>query len=182
MTHFTLGQRNPEEMLYFERAWPKLSQTPDAKAEFSKSTVTRRTNSGLICASFYVSFYTNTTINKVSANTYKLNLEGPKMTACNGLENGYLDGNETPQSLKYRLTDTIFEEPEEFEVFCDGFNIPRKDQEPTYKPEYSHLYKVTKEGELGGTIPLFEDSICWIKFFCEKDSTVEEDNPVNLYL
>lgn len=101
MTHFALGQRDPEDMLYFERAWPKLSQTPDEKTEFSKSMVTLRTNSGLICASFYVLFRTNITINRVSANAYKLNLEGPKMIASNGLENGYLDGNETPQSLKY---------------------------------------------------------------------------------
>ena len=87
----------------------KISPTPDVKAEFSKSAVTVRTNSRLICGSFCISFYTNTTINRVSANAYELNLEGPKMTVCNGLENGYLDGNETAQSLKYRLTNTIFQ-------------------------------------------------------------------------
>ena len=112
----------------------------------------------------------------MSANAYGLNLEGPKMTICNGLENGYLDGKGTPQSLKYRLTDAIFEEPEEFEVLCDGFHQPRKGQEPTYKPEFGHLYKVTKEGGLGGTIPLFEDSICWPKFICEKDIPEEGED------
>ena len=41
------------------------------------------------------------------------------MTICNGLENGYLDGKGGKQSLKYRLTDTEFEEPQEFEFLCE---------------------------------------------------------------
>ena len=52
LIRFYLGQRDPEDMLHFERTWPKLSPTPDVKAEFSKSSITARTYSGLICGSF----------------------------------------------------------------------------------------------------------------------------------
>ena len=79
------------------------------------------------------------------------------------------------QSLKFRLNDTVFEEPEEFEVLCDGFHAPRKGQEPTYKPEYGHLYKVTKEGGLGGTEPLFDNGICWPNFVCQKPKPKEKE-------
>ena len=57
------------------------------------------------------------------------------MTVCKDLENRYLEGKGTPQSLRYRLADTLFEEHEEFEVICEGFHMPRKGQEPTYNPE-----------------------------------------------
>ena len=98
MILFGLGQRDPDDILYFERAWPKLSPTPDVKAEFSKSAVTVRIYLGLICGFFCVSFCT---IDKVSAsaNAYELNLERPKITAFNDLENLYLDRKGTPQSL-----------------------------------------------------------------------------------
>ena len=174
LIQFGLGERDPQDMLHFERAWPKLSPVPNIKVEFTKSSISVATFSGLICGSFCVSFTTNTTIDKVSVNVHGINLEGPKMTICNGLENGYLDGKGTPQSLKYRLKDAIFEEPEEFEVLCDGFHAPRKGQEPTYKPEYGHLYKVTKEGGLGGTEPLFDNGICWPNFVCQKPKPKEE--------
>ena len=29
------------------------------------------------------------------------------------------------------------------------------------KPEFGHLYLVTKEGGISGTEPLFENGICW---------------------
>ena len=76
---FYLGQRDPEDMLLFERTWPKLSPTPDVKAEFSKFAVTVRTYSWLISGSFCVLFWTNTTIDKMGENAYELNFEGPKM-------------------------------------------------------------------------------------------------------
>ena len=60
-------------MLHFERAWPKFSPTSDVKGEFSKSAVTVRTYSQLICGSFCVLFCTNASINKVSVNAYELN-------------------------------------------------------------------------------------------------------------
>jgi hypothetical protein len=177
---FGLGQRDPQDILHFERAWPKLSPVPNIKVEFTKSAVKVSTYNGLICGSFCVSFTTNTTIDKLSVNAHGVNLEGPKITICNGLENGHLDGKGTPQSLKYRLADAIYEEPEEFEVLCDGFHYPRSGQEPTYIPEYGHLYKVTKEGGLGGTTPLFDDGLCWPKFICEKEE--KKSDPVNLYM
>ena len=181
LIQFGLGERDPQDILHFERAWPKLSPVPNIKVEFTKSSISVRTYSGLICGSFCVSFTTNTTIDRLSVNAYGLNTEGPKITLCNGLENGFLDGKGTPQSLKYRLADDIYEEPEEFEVLCDGFHQPRKGQEPTYRPEYGHLYRVTKEGGLGGTEPLFDNGICWPKFVCEKPK-LEEKDPVDLYL
>ena len=177
---FGLGERDPQDMLHFERAWPKLSPVPNIKVDFTKSAVTVRTYNGLICGSFCVSFTTNTTIDKLSVNAHGVNLEGPKITICNGLENGHLDGKGTPQSLKYRLADKIYEEPEEFEVLCDGFHMPRKGQEPVYKPEFGHLYRVTREGGLGGTEPLFDDGKCWPKFVCEK--VEKKADPIDLYM
>jgi hypothetical protein len=178
LIQFGLGERDPEDILHFERAWPKLSPVPNIKVDFTPGGVEVRTYNGLICGSFCVSFTTNTTIDKVSVNAHGLNLEGPKSTVCNGLKNGYLDGKGTPQKLAFRLTDQIYEEPEEFEVLCDGFHYPRKGQEPQYRPEFGHLYKVTKEGGLGGTEAMFDDGICWPKFICEKPKM----DPVNLYL
>ena len=181
LIQFGLGERDPQDVLHFERAWPKLSPVPNIKVEFTKSYVSVSTYNGLICGSFCVSFTTNTTIAKLSVNAHGINLLGPKITICNGLENGHLDGKGKPQKLQFRLNDTIYEEPEEFEVLCDGFHMPRKGQEPTYRPEYGHLYRVTKEGGLGGTEPLFDNGICWPKFVCEKTKPKEED-PVDLYL
>ena len=181
LIQFGLGERDPQDILHFERAWPKLSPVPNIKVEFTKGYVSVSTYNGLICGSFCVSFTTNTTINKLSVNAHGINLLGPKITICNGLENGHLDGKGKPQKLQFRLNDTIYEEPEEFEVLCDGFHMPRKGQEPTYRPEFGHLYRVTKEGGLGGTEPLFDDGICWPKFICEKTKPKEKD-PVDLYL
>lgn len=47
--------------------------------------------------------------------------------------------------------------------------MPRKGsgQDPVYRPEYGHLYKVIGEGGLGKTEKMFEDSMCWPKHICE---------------
>ena len=134
-----------------------------------KNSVTVSTYSGLICGSFCVSFSTNTTIDKMSINSYGYNIKGKKMTICNGVENGHLDGAGTPQSLKFRLVSDYFKPPEYFEVMCDGWFMPRKGsgQDPVYRPEYGHLYKVIGEGGLGKTEKMFEDSMCWPKHVCE---------------
>ena len=89
-----------------------------------------------------------TQIEEVGATVTPINLEGPKIILCNGLENGFLDGKGGKQSLKYRLTDSEFEEPQEFEFLCDGFRVPnaRKKEEAVYKPEYGHLFRITGEG------------------------------------
>ena len=168
LIQFGLGKRDPFPMLQFDRAWPKLAPTPNITVKFVKNGISVETGSGLICGSFCVSFKTNTTMLKLSINAHGINTEGPRFTICNGLENGYLDGKGTPQVLKFRLNDTVyFEKPDEFEVLCDGFHAPRKGQDPTYKPELGHSYKVTKEGGVGGTKPLYEESMCWPKFICE---------------
>ena len=38
----------------------------------------------------------------MSINSYGYNIKGSKMTICNGVENGHLDGAGTPQSLKFK--------------------------------------------------------------------------------
>ena len=122
-----------------------------------------------MCGSFCVSFETNTTVDKVGATVTPINLEGPKIILCNGLENGFLDGRGGKQSLKYRLTDDEYEEPLEFEFLCDGFRVPnpRKKEEAVYKPEYGHLFRIVGEGGEEGTEPLYEGS-CWPSFVCKE--------------
>ena len=168
LIQFGLGKRDPFPMLQFDRAWPKLAPTPNITVKFIKNGISVETGSGLICGSFCVSFKTNTTMLKLSINAHGINTKGPTFTICNGLENGYLDGKGTPQVLKFRLEDNIYyERSDEFEVLCDGFHAPRAGQDPTYKPELGHSYKVTKEGGVEGTKPLYEESMCWPKFICE---------------
>ena len=168
LIQFGLGKRDPYGILQFDRAWPKLAPTPNITVKFVKDGISVETGSGLICGSFCVSFKTNTTMLKLSINAHGINTVGPTFTICNGLENGYLDGKGTPQVLKFRLEDRDnFERSEVFEVLCDGFHAPRKGQEPTYKPELGHSYRVTKEGGVEGTTPLYENSLCWPKFICE---------------
>ena len=113
LVQFGLGEKDDEEVLNFDRAWPKKIEKPIVNIKFTKSAITVTTENGLMCGSFCVSFYTNTTVDKVGASATGINLEGPKITICNGLENGFLDGRGGKQSLKFRLTDTVFEEPEE---------------------------------------------------------------------
>ena len=135
---------------------------------FSKSAISITTENGLMCGSFCVSFVTNTTVDKVGAKVTPIDLQGPKIILCNGLENGFLDGKGGKQSLTFRLTDQQIEEPEEFEFLCDGFRVAntRKNEEAIYKPEYGHLFKIIGEGGEEGTIPLYEGT-CWPSFICE---------------
>ena len=129
----------------------------------------------MTCGSFCVSFKTNTTILKLSVNTHGINTKGPIYTICNGLENGYLDCKGTPQILEFRLGDNdYFKRPDEFKVLWDGFHAPRKPQEPQYKPELGHSFKVTKEGGVKGTIPLYRQSKCWPEFIFKIDNKKEK--------
>ena len=167
LVQFGLGEKDDEEVLNFDRAWPKKIEKPIVNIKFTKSAITVTTENGLMCGSFCVSFYTNTTVDKVGASATGINLEGPKITICNGLENGFLDGRGGKQSLKFRLTDTVFEEPEEFEFLCDGFRLgnARKKEQPVYNPEYGHLFRIIGTGGEEGTEPLYEGS-CWPSFVC----------------
>ena len=167
LVQFGLGKKDDPEVLNFDRAWPKKIDKPVVNLKFTKSAITITTENGLMCGSFCVSFETNTTVDKVGATVTPINLEGPKITLCNGLENGFLDGKGGKQSLKYRLTDAEFEEPQEFEFLCDGFRVAnaRKKEEAVYKPEYGHLFKITGEGGEEGTEPLYEGT-CWPSFVC----------------
>ena len=145
LIQFGYGSRDPFTVTQFDRSWPKVAPTPDISVKWVKYGLSVSTGSGLTCGSFCVSFKTNTTIIKTSVNIHGINTKGPTFTLCNGLENGYLDGKGTPQVLKFRMADeTYFQKPDEFEVLCDGFHAPRKPQEPQYKPELGHSYKVTK--------------------------------------
>ena len=167
LVQFGLGQKDSGEILNFDRAWPKKIEKPIVNLRFTKSAITVSTENGLMCGSFCVSFVTNTTVDKVGATVTPIDLNGPKIIMCNGLENGFLDGKGGKQSLKYRLTDNLFEEPEEFEFLCDGFRVAnaRKKEDAVYKPEYGHSFKIIGEGGEERTIPLYEGS-CWPSFVC----------------
>jgi hypothetical protein len=168
LIQFGYGNRDPFTVTQFDRSWPKVAPTPDITVKWVKYGLSVSTGSGLTCGSFCVSFKTNTTIIKTSVNVHGINTKGPTFTICNGLENGYLDGKGTPQFLRFRMEDEVyFQKPTEYEVLCDGFHAPRKPQEPQYKPELGHSYKVNAEGGPKGTTPLFEQSLCWPKFVCE---------------
>ncbi len=167
LVQFGLGQKDSPEVLNFERAWPKKLEKPIVNLLFDSTSFTVTTENGLKCSSFCVSFYTNTTVMRTGKTVTPINLEGPKITMCNSLDNGYLDGKGKRQFLTFKLTDKEFERPTEFEFMCDGFRpaYARKNEEAVYRPEYGHLFKIIGEGGEEGTIPLYEGT-CWPSFVC----------------
>lgn len=167
MVQFGLGQKDSPEVLNFERAWPKKLEKPIVNLFFDPSSIIITTENGLKCSSFCVSFSTNTTVKRTGKTVTPIDIEGPKFTMCNSLDNGYLDGKGKKQYLTFKLEDTEIERPTEFEFLCDGFRpaYPRKKEEAVYRPEYGHLFKIIGEGGEEGTIPLYEGT-CWPSFVC----------------
>ena len=85
---------------------------------------------------------------------------------CNRRDNGFLDGEGTPQKVKIQInyaSELVL--PKEYEVLCDGFHVGLS-QDVIYKPEYGHSYKVTGSGGPSNTKPMFEESKCWPSFIC----------------
>ena len=169
LVQFGLGQKDSPEVLNFERAWPKKLEKPIVNLIFDPMSITVTTENGLKCSSFCVTFSTNTTVKRTGKTVTPIDIEGPKITMCNALDNGYLDGKGKKQYLTFKLMDNEIERPTEFEFLCDGFRpaYPRKKEEAVYRPEYGHLFKIIGEGGEEGTIPLYEGT-CWPYFVCEK--------------
>ena len=169
LVQFGLGKKDSPEVLNFERAWPKKLEKPIVNLTFDPMSIIITTENGLKCSSFCVSFTTNTTVKSTGKTVTPIDIEGPTITMCNALDNGYLDGKGKKQYLTFKLMDKEIERPTEFEFLCDGFRpaYPRKKEEAVYRPEYGHLFKIIGEGGEEGTIPLYEGT-CWPSFVCDK--------------
>ena len=165
LVHFGYGVKDEGKILDFDRAWPQKAPTPDIKVEIDSDTLSISTGSGMMCSSWCVSFTTETLIEAAYECTpYKI--EPPDFTICNRRDNGFLDGEGTPQSVKLQVNyASEMVAPKEYEVLCDGFHVGLSN-DVIYKPEYGHKYKVTGEGGPSNTKALFEESECWPSFIC----------------
>ena len=165
LVHFGFGVKDEGKILEFDRAWPQKAPTPDIKVELTEEYLYISTGSGMMCSSWCVSFTTETLIEGAYDCT-AFKLEPPNFTICNRRDNGFLDGEGTPQKVKVQINyASELVVPKEYEVLCDGFHVGLS-QDVIYKPEYGHTYKVTGEGGPENTEPLFEQSKCWPSFLC----------------
>ena len=165
LVHFGFGVKDEGKILEFDRAWPQKAPTPDIKVELTEEYLYISTGSGMMCSSWCVSFTTDTLIEGAYDCT-AFKLEPPNFTICNRRDNGFLDGEGTPQKVKVQINyASELVVPKEYEVLCDGFHVGLS-QDVIYKPEYGHTYKVTGEGGPENTEPLFEQSKCWPSFLC----------------
>ena len=165
LVHFGLGVKDEGKILDFDRAWPQKAPTPDITVKLDEEYLYISTGSGMMCSAWCVSFTTETKIEGAyDCTAYKL--EPPNFTICNRRDNGFLDGEGTPQKVKIQINyASELVQPKEYEVLCDGFHVGLS-QDVIYKPEYGHSYKVTGEGGPSNTKPLFEESECWPSFIC----------------
>ena len=165
LVHFGYGVKDSGEILNFDRAWPQKAPTPDITVELDNEYLSISTGSGLMCSSLCVSFTTETLIEGAyDCTAYKI--EPPNFMICNRRDNGFLDGEGTPQKVKIQInyaSELVL--PKEYEVLCDGFHVGLS-QDVIYKPEYGHSYKVTGSGGPSNTKPMFEESECWPSFIC----------------
>ena len=165
LVHFGLGVKDSGKILEFDRAWPQKAPTPDITVELTKEYLSISTGSGMMCSSWCVSFTTETLIEGAyDCTAYEI--EPPNFTICNRRDNGFLDGEGTPQKVKIQVnyaSELVI--PKEYEVLCDGFHVGLS-QDVIYKPEFGHKYKVTGAGGPSNTEPLFEQSECWPSFIC----------------
>ena len=165
LVHFGYGVKDEGKILDFDRAWPQKAPTPDITVELDNEYLYISTGSGMMCSSWCVSFTTETLIEGAYDCT-AFKLEPPNFTICNRRDNGFLDGEGTPQKVKIQInyaSELVL--PTEYEVLCDGFHVGLS-QDVIYKPEYGHLYKVTGNGGPSNTKPMFEESECWPSFIC----------------
>ena len=180
LVYYGYGKKDPKSMLNFSRSWPKKAPIPDIRVEMTKNSIKVSTGSEMICGQFCIFFYTDRKIAKFSDKSYQINSEGPYYILCNGLENGFLDGNGTPQTFTFRLQNsTDFIPPNEFNVLCDGYYHRRSGEENVFKPEYGHLYHIIDNGGIGKTFPLFNESECWPSFICENKEKLPIENEWN---
>ena len=137
LLHFGYGVK--DEIKDFPRAWPQKAMASDVTIEVSGNSFSVSTNSGLMCSSWCIYFSDDS-------------------ISCNGRENGFLDGEGTPQ--KGSFTGSA---PKEVIFQCDGFHVGKPDMNI---PEFGHQYKVTLPGGPENTKPLFEESKCWPSHIC----------------
>ena len=165
LVHFGLGVKDSGKILEFDRAWPQKAPTPDITVELTEEYLSIATGSGMMCSSWCVSFETETLIEGAyDCTAYEM--EPPKFTICNRRDNGFLDGEGTPQQVKIQVNyASELVAPTEYEVLCDGFHVGLS-QDVIYKPEFGHKYKVTGKGGPSNTKALFEESTCWPSFIC----------------
>jgi hypothetical protein len=165
LVHFGFGVKDSGKILEFDRAWPQKAPTPDITVELTEEYLSISTGSGMMCSSWCVSFTTETLIEGAyDCTAYEI--EPPNFTICNRRDNGFLDGEGTPQKVKIQVNyASELVVPKEYEVLCDGFHVGLS-QDVVYKPEYGHKYKVTGAGGPSNTEPLFEQSECWPSFIC----------------
>ena len=137
LLHFGYGVKDgPQD---FPRAWPQKALASDVTIEVSGGSFSVSTGSGLLCSSWCIYFSDSEVV-------------------CNVRENGFLDGEGTPQTGKFSgsaPTEVVFQ--------CDGFHVGKPDMNI---PEYGHQYKVTLPGGPSNTKPLFEESKCWPSHIC----------------
>ena len=137
LLHFGYGVKDgPQD---FPRAWPQKAMASDVTIEVSGGSFSVSTGSGLLCSSWCIYFSDSEVV-------------------CNVRENGFLDGEGTPQTGKFSgsaPTEVVFQ--------CDGFHVGKPDMNI---PEYGHQYKVTLPGGPSNTKPLFEESKCWPSHIC----------------
>ena len=141
LVQFGLNVEDKGDILEFDRAWPQKAPTPDIRIKIDDGKVSLATGSDMMCSGWCVIVEDN--------------------KACNSREKNFLDGKGTFVTTSM----TVSEGQNEFQVLCDGYhaNLQGKGM---YIPEYGHMYKVTGEGGLQNTKPLFEESKCWPSFIC----------------
>ena len=137
LLHFGYGVKDgPQD---FPRAWPQKAMASDVTIEVSGGSFSVSTGSGLLCSSWCIYFSDSEVV-------------------CNVRENGFLDGEGTPQTGKFSGS-----APKEVVFQCDGFHVGKPNMNI---PEFGHQYKVTLPGGPSNTKPLFEESKCWPSHIC----------------
>ena len=165
LVDFGYGVKDEGKILDFDRAWPQKAPTPDITVTIEDSILSIATGSGMMCSSWCVSFKTDAKIEGAFECT-PYEFEPPNFTICNKRDNGFLDGEGTPQSAKLQVNyASVLTPPAEYEVLCDGFHVGLSN-DMIYKPEFGHKYKVTGKGGPSNTEPLFEPSKCWPSHIC----------------
>ena len=165
LVKFGYGVKDEGKILDFDRAWPQKALTPDITIKMEKNKLSISTGSGLLCSSWCISFKSETQIDGAYECTV-LKREPPEYHFCNRRDNGFLDGEGTPQSIQLQInyaSELVL--PEEYEVLCDGFHVGLS-TDYVYKPEYGHKFKVTGTGGPSNTKALYEESKCWPSHIC----------------
>ncbi|KAG4094255.1 cellulase Cel9A precursor [Neocallimastix lanati (nom. inval.)] len=182
LTKEGLSKPDPDSVKNHDRSFPKKADTPDIRVKVTDRTIEVSTGSGMLCSSWCIEFTTDYKIEGVY--DCILHQSGPNYRICNRRESNFLDGEGTPQIIKYQGQGTIT--IDESVVMCDGWHAPQSSHKPTYKPENGRKYKVTGSGGVGKTEPLFEQSECWPAFLCDgttpstpKTTTTKKTDPTN---